>query len=80
MAMPDNTNAPEPTGLLNLTDLIAEIRMGHSWIYDEIKAGRFPHPIKLGRASRWRRSDISKWLATPGWRSNATNDNTGKEG
>jgi len=73
MTLPDTSNAHEPTGLFDLADLTAEIRMGHSWIYSEMKAGRFPRPIKLGRASRWRRSDIAAWLV------NAANDNFGGE-
>jgi prophage regulatory protein len=39
-------------------------------IYDDIKAGRFPAPVKIGqRAVAWRRSDIEHWLAS---RPNAT--------
>jgi len=26
-------------------------------------AGKIPQPIKLGRLSRWRRSDIEKWVS-----------------
>lgn len=31
-------------------------------IYAEIKAGRFPKPVKLGRSSRWPESEISAWI------------------
>lgn len=31
-------------------------------IYAEIKAGRFPKPVKLGRSSRWPESEIAAWI------------------
>lgn len=31
-------------------------------IYHLIKNGQFPAPIKIGRASLWRVSDINEWL------------------
>ena len=32
------------------------------WIYRQIQLGHFPGPIKLGRSSRWRKSEIEKWM------------------
>lgn len=31
-------------------------------IYHLIKSGQFPTPIKIGRASLWRVSDVNAWL------------------
>ncbi|WP_165767615.1 AlpA family transcriptional regulator [Psychrobacter sp. DAB_AL32B] len=31
-------------------------------LYHLIKIGEFPAPIKIGRASLWRLSDINRWL------------------
>ena len=31
-------------------------------IYHLIRIGQFPAPIKIGRASLWRLSDINDWL------------------
>lgn len=31
-------------------------------IYNLINEGKFPAPIKIGRASLWRLSDINQWL------------------
>lgn len=31
-------------------------------IYAEIKAKRFPAPVKLGRSSRWPESEIDEWI------------------
>lgn len=43
--------------------VLAVIGMKNTWLYEEIKAGRFPAPIKLGaRAVGWRRSDVEAWL------------------
>lgn len=41
------------TGLLQMTD---------KWIYKLIKDGAFPRPIKLGRSSRWLKSEVESWL------------------
>lgn len=32
------------------------------WFYKLIKENKFPKPIKLGRASRWFKSEVEKWL------------------
>ena len=42
-----------------VTNLIA---MRRTWLYDEIKAGLFPAPLKIGTASRWRLGDVRAWL------------------
>ena len=37
--------------------------LGRSTIYDWMKRGAFPQPVKLGaRAVAWRESDIVAWL------------------
>jgi len=41
------------TKLTGLTD---------KWFYKLIKDGLFPRPIKLGRSSRWKQSEIEDWL------------------
>ena len=40
-------------------------------IYHLINEGKFPAPVKIGRASLWRLSEINSWLA-----SHATADKT----
>lgn len=32
------------------------------WFYKLIKDGLFPKPIKLGRSSRWKKSEVELWL------------------
>ncbi|MBZ7692158.1 AlpA family transcriptional regulator [Klebsiella oxytoca] len=41
------------TKLTGLTD---------KWFYKLIKDGQFPKPIKLGRSSRWKKSEVELWL------------------
>ena len=41
------------THLTGLTD---------TWFYKLIKDGEFPAPIKFGRSSRWRQSEVEAWL------------------
>ncbi|WP_212025515.1 helix-turn-helix transcriptional regulator [Citrobacter portucalensis] len=36
--------------------------LSDKWFYKLIKDGLFPKPIKLGRASRWLKSDVEQWL------------------
>ncbi|HCQ8189175.1 TPA: AlpA family transcriptional regulator [Proteus mirabilis] len=41
------------THLTGLTD---------KWFYKLIQEGEFPKPIKLGRSSRWLKSEVEQWL------------------
>ncbi|ECG8572690.1 AlpA family transcriptional regulator [Salmonella enterica subsp. diarizonae] len=41
------------TSLTGLTD---------KWFYKLIKDGAFPAPIKMGRSSRWLKSEVEAWL------------------
>ncbi|EKG1525854.1 AlpA family phage regulatory protein, partial [Escherichia coli] len=41
------------TQLTGLTD---------KWFYKLIKEGSFPPPIKMGRSSRWLKSEVETWL------------------
>jgi prophage regulatory protein len=41
------------------------IGIGNTSLYDLLKRGEFPRPIRLGvRAVGWRRSDVNAWLAS----------------
>lgn len=37
-------------------------QMTDKWIYNLIKDGNFPKPIKLERSSRWLKSEVESWL------------------
>lgn len=34
-----------------------------SFIYQLIKDGKFPKPVKIGMSSRWRESEVQAWIA-----------------
>ena len=36
--------------------------MSDKWFYKMISEGRFPKPIKLGRSSRWYKSEVEQWM------------------
>ena len=36
--------------------------LSDKWLYKLIQDGVFPKPIKMGRASRWLKSDLEEWL------------------
>ncbi|CZZ00119.1 AlpA family phage regulatory protein [Citrobacter sp. Cpo142] len=36
--------------------------LSDKWFYKLIQDGLFPKPIKLGRTSRWLKSDLEEWL------------------
>jgi prophage regulatory protein len=49
--------------MLRLNEVKERLGVGHSFIYDGMKAGTFPKSIKLGENTvRWRESDINAWL------------------
>ena len=58
----------EPTSfgfkLLRKRELLQDIPIGESTLYDEISRENFPRPIKVGRrASAWIKSEVDTWLA-----------------
>lgn len=56
----------EPTAqlaFLRVTEVAAMTGLSRSTIYDRIKAGSFPTPVRMGtRMSRWRSDQIQQWL------------------
>jgi len=51
--------------ILRKPRVLAAIGLGNTSLYEAIKRGDFPAPVKLGaRAVGWRRSDVEAWLAS----------------
>ncbi|SSH31920.1 transcriptional regulator AlpA family [Klebsiella pneumoniae] len=36
--------------------------LSDKWFYKLIQDGAFPKPVKLGRSSRWLKSEVENWL------------------
>ena len=50
--------------LLRRQEVEARLGVSRSWIYAEMRAGRFPEPVKISkRAVRWRVADLNEWLS-----------------
>ncbi|WRH64421.1 MAG: AlpA family transcriptional regulator [Fuscovulum sp.] len=50
--------------ILRLPKVLERTGLGRTTVYDGIKAGTFPRPIKLGvRAVGWVEADIDAWLS-----------------
>lgn len=59
------TVSPAPVVILRRREVEARTGLGCSTIYDGIKAGTFPAPIRLSPKSvGWIQSEIDAWLAT----------------
>lgn len=48
--------------LLSMKDITAHSGLSDKLYFSLIKRGLFPRPLKIGRSSRWRRSDYEAWL------------------
>ena len=49
--------------LIRLPAVIARTGLARSTIYESIRTGRFPPPVKIGpRAVAWRASEIDEWI------------------
>lgn len=57
----------DPDALLQLPTVIALTGIGRTSIYNRIKAGQFPAPIRLSqRCARWRAGEVRAWLKAQG--------------
>lgn len=62
MAIVENV-AMEPIDerYLTLKEVRARYGISHGTVYGRIKAGEFPAPLKFGKSSRWRLSELAAW-------------------
>lgn len=57
------TQAAKPAArLLRIAQVIDRVGLKKTMIYDLIKQGAFPKPIKLGGASTWLENEIESWI------------------
>lgn len=57
-----NVTATADSLLWSLPTLKNAIGLSRSNIYQQIQAGKFPAPLKIGRSSRWLASEIQAWV------------------
>lgn len=48
--------------LIDMAFITTYTGMTDKWFYQLISDGKFPKPIKLGRSSRWYKSDVESWM------------------
>ena len=53
---------PVTERLLPLPEVESRSGFKSSFIYQLIKEGKFPAPVKIGNASRWRESEVQQWI------------------
>jgi prophage regulatory protein len=58
-----DTHTPTYTRLLRIPQVIERVGIKKTVIYDRMKAGTFPRPVKLGSASAWPENVIENWIA-----------------
>jgi prophage regulatory protein len=49
--------------LIRLPQVKAMVGLGRSSIYDRMKRGEFPIPIKVGRVSGWIEAEVQVWIS-----------------
>lgn len=48
--------------LIDMAFITTYTGMTDKWFYKLISDGLFPKPIKLGRSSRWLKSEVEAWM------------------
>jgi prophage regulatory protein len=60
--MKSETKPAAPTKIIRLPAVLERVGLKRTAVYDRIKGGEFPKPIKLGRVSGWVEADIQEWI------------------
>ncbi len=53
----------EPPALLDYPGLNGYIKIKRSQLYGLMREDKFPKPLKIGKSSRWVRSQVDAWIA-----------------
>lgn len=48
--------------LIKIEEVMLQIGMGRTKLYDMIQLEEFPSPVKLGRYSRWSQIEVQDWI------------------
>jgi prophage regulatory protein len=56
-----DASATTPERLIRLPAVLDRVGLGRTAVLDRVKAGTFPAPLKVGRATLWQESAVSAW-------------------
>jgi len=48
--------------LLKIEEVMQQVGMGKTKIYELLQFEEFPQPVKLGRFSRWSQLEVQAWI------------------
>jgi prophage regulatory protein len=51
-----------PDRLLRLAGVMAAVGAGRTFVLDRVRAGTFPAPVKIGRATFWSEQAVQAWI------------------
>lgn len=54
---------PATDRFIDIKEVQHLIGFSQAWVYEMVRAGVFPSPLKFGRASRWSLHTVQKWMA-----------------
>jgi prophage regulatory protein len=60
----NNVGRPPKDRLLDLPAVLEIVPISRSGMYAEIQRQRFPAPVKVGKSSYWRLSELERWMAS----------------
>lgn len=46
---------------LTLKEVLARYKIARGTVYNNVRNGKFPAPLKFGKSSRWRLSELLSW-------------------
>lgn len=53
-----------PDRLLRLPAVMAAVGAGRTFVLDRVRAGTFPKPVRVGRATLWSEREVQGWIRT----------------
>lgn len=60
--MTDTTRSLLSDKMVDMAFITEFTGLSDKWFYKLIQDGLFPKPIKLGRSSRWLKSEVEDWV------------------
>ncbi len=60
--MTDTTQSMLSDKMVDMAFITEFTGLSDKWFYKLIQEGLFPKPIKMGRSSRWLKSEVESWV------------------